>query len=638
MEKKLKGDSCNKGTVYSFVDLLYKIDYNFQLKIILQENNTVIIHKATFKTLINFADISVVYLSSCDDYKLVTRCHTIYKKCSALYVLNSPCCVKLLYTGLLHKDVVPNEIFIYDEIRGYPMSRIFIYDEICGYPMSSWIKLLSLQHKISAVLAVNNVMVGIHPSSEQIALALQLQPSPNTLILSAVDNSSVFYQVTDALAFLHTQWIKIDFAGCNIGDIECEILHRAFKYKNCLTFRKLSISLNKLSVSGIHDLVGIVLIGRIEKLDINGTNGALFDVFLYCLVKNLIHRHQSLFLFVEYNWKIFLIICSANWNEVTTKLNAPISELYIINCDLRSINIIRDLHDLCFLIRLCIINGSVSETVIINIIQSLLNKTVEVSISNIRIIDNDRMMRNLITSKEFYRDIKLSLVLSTEHWICICVYNVTKYRLKLIHQYFVNQTPLDCHGITIVTKLVQTSGNKMYMFENNLLKVVRLCAEVLLVIDATNIIAPLSNTTSVNTIEIDNYSVTNKVADILGDILQRETQLQEVCLTENDLQTDDAITITTALHNTVTLTMLSIYDNGITDGVAYHIATVISHNIHLQELNLGGNCLQASGAIKIARSLQKISSLTKLYINHNSITHEATDDIAAAISCNTKLE
>ena len=43
--------------------------------------------------------------------------------------------------------------------------------------------------------------------------------------------------------------------------------------------------------------------------------------------------------------------------------------------------------------------------------------------------------------------------------------------------------------------------------------------------------------------------------------------------------------------------------------------------------------------MKIARSLQKITSLTKLYSNHNSITHEATDDIiiAAAISCNTRL-
>ena len=35
--------------------------------------------------------------------------------------------------------------------------------------------------------------------------------------------------------------------------------------------------------------------------------------------------------------------------------------------------------------------------------------------------------------------------------------------------------------------------------------------------------------------------------------------------------------------------------------------------------------------IKIVTSLQKISSLTKLYINDNNITDEAADDIAAAI-------
>ena len=52
----------------------------------------------------------------------------------------------------------------------------------------------------------------------------------------------------------------------------------------------------------------------------------------------------------------------------------------------------------------------------------------------------------------------------------------------------------------------------------------------------------------------------------------------------------------------------------------------------MQELNLGSNNLQTSGAIKIANSLQMSSSLTKLSIDHNNLTYKAADDIAALIS------
>ena len=333
-----------------------------------------------------------------------------------------------------------------------------------------------------------------------------------------------------------------------------------------------------------------------------------------------------------YYYEISSIVSSTSLNNnIKAVMSNPVSELYIINCELISKEVVS-----CVLKKLCVINGTVFETTLIEILKRLLDKRFEVSISNIKIIDNDWMIRNLIARKEFYCNIKINLLLSTEHWLF--VYNITKYQSKLVNQYFMNQVLLDCHGTTVSTKLDQISGDKMYIFENNLLKVVRLCAEVPHVTDATQIIVALSNTTSVNTIEIDNYIITNKMADNLANILQHETQLQELYLIRNCLLANNAIIIATALHSVKTLTVLCISDNNITDKATDDIATTVSHNINLQELNLGNNNLQASGAIKIARSLQKISSLTKLYINHNGITKEATDDIAAAISCNTKLQ
>ena len=86
------------------------------------------------------------------------------------------------------------------------------------------------------------------------------------------------------------------------------------------------------------------------------------------------------------------------------------------------------------------------------------------------------------------------------------------------------------------------------------------------------------------------------------------------------------------------LTKLHIANANISDEAADDIAAVVSCNIHLQEFDISGNNLRALGAVKTVKSLQKISTLTKLYISNNKITYKAAYDIAAAISCNNKLQ
>ena len=88
--------------------------------------------------------------------------------------------------------------------------------------MNSLIKLISHHHhNLSSVLAVNGTIVGVYPNSEQIALAFQLQPSPTTWIQYTTVSANVLNQIANALAIIHTEWIELDFTGCDIGDIEC---------------------------------------------------------------------------------------------------------------------------------------------------------------------------------------------------------------------------------------------------------------------------------------------------------------------------------------------------------------------------------------------------------------------------------
>ena len=664
----LNNKCSNKKAIYTFLEIFYKINFNWQLQITLIEDDTLIAYKTNFKSinkLMHSANtLQPVYV---DNTKL--KPDVINETCSTLYILDSPDYVKLLHSKLFEKQFTPKELFIYHKVK----------DSL----MNSLIELIShYHHKISAVLVANDVFVALHPSNgKQIALAFQLQPSPSTCVLSTIDNVIVYYQLIDTLTILRNEWIEIDLTGCNIGDLECESMYTHLRFNNySSTVKKLIISFNQLSVSGIRTLVKIILIWRVQELTISGIN----DVLCNCLIKNLISKskHQNIFfLSITYNYKILCIVCNMSWNEIATKANTQASELYIINCDLQ----VSNSKELVFyltishnLLRLCVINGAVSETIIIGILKIFLNKckAVEVSISNVRIDGDVRMTKNFITSRAFCH-IKFSLVLSTGHWLCVC--NATKYQLHFIQQYLLNQTQPVCHSMCFVGKIEQINGNKMYVFKNDQVNLIRLSAKVHQTTGATQIIAALSKTTCLNTIEIDNFSIPSEAAGSLANILQSNTQLQEVYLNGNSFQANDAINILKALqgkptnttiigdvtnkssavlagktnleindpivtadsmnlHSVLTLIKFSVSNDNITEEAADDIAAVISCNIHLQELDLGSNNLQTSGIIRIAKSLQKISSLTKLYINHNNITHEAAGDIAAAISCNTKLQ
>ena len=306
----------SRECIFTFIQLLYKIDFNWKVKITLWENDIMILHKAEFESLDKFISstnkISAIYLSSCDINELKYDLMKITY--STLHIFNSPDYVELLHTELLHKKVVPNKLFIYGNFKDILMNS-FIE------------QLLHNQHNISANVAANGIIVGIHPNSEQIAQTIQLQPLPTTWILSTTGNTSILYQVIDALTVLPAEWTELNFTGCSIGDIECDVMHRNFRSKKCSTVRKLSISLSKLSISGMHNFVNIVSIWGVRELNINGPDDVSLDHF----INNFTFQHQSDFLSITYNQKVLQIICNTSLNKMTTKMNTQAFGLCIIN-------------------------------------------------------------------------------------------------------------------------------------------------------------------------------------------------------------------------------------------------------------------------------------------------------------------
>ena len=180
----------------------------------------------------------------------------------------------------------------------------------------------------------------------------------------------------------------------------------------------------------------------------------------------------------------------------------------------------------------------------------------------------------------------------------------------------------------------------VYVFENSQLKLVSLHSDTQKheLESATHFINKFNNITTLNTIKIINFGISEETAGDLANVLYHNTQLQEIYLNGNNLQTVSVIEIFKGLKAVSALQVISISKNNITNEAADDIAAVFSCNMDIQELNLGGNDLRMLGIIKIAKGLQKNSSLKKLFIDHNNITDEAADDIAAGILCNSDLQ
>ena len=83
---------------------------------------------------------------------------------------------------------------------------------------------------------------------------------------------------------------------------------------------------------------------------------------------------------------------------------------------------------------------------------------------------------------------------------------------------------------------------------------------------------------------------------------------------------------------------LSFHDNCITDKAADDIATAITCNVHLQELDIGRNKFCVLGALTISGALQKLFTLQKLCFDYENIAKVAARDIAIAICHNNDLK
>ena len=92
------------------------------------------------------------------------------------------------------------------------------------------------------------------------------------------------------------------------------------------------------------------------------------------------------------------------------------------------------------------------------------------------------------------------------------------------------------------------------------------------------------------------------------------------------------------MQSTSSLIEFRVTNSTIDSEAADDIAEAVSHNTKLQQFCFRDNNLETAGAIKIVRALHNTSALTNFSISNNNIGCEAADDIATILSRNTKIQ
>ena len=113
---------------------------------------------------------------------------------------------------------------------------------------------------------------------------------------------------------------------------------------------------------------------------------------------------------------------------------------------------------------------------------------------------------------------------------------------------------------------------------------------------------------------ISKNNIGQEAADDIAAVLSHNSKLEELYLSGNNLQSSGTIKITQGLQSIFHLTIFYIYNNDINEEAADDIANVLSHNTNLQELHLSRNNLQSAGIMKIAKGLQSVLNLTMLIV------------------------
>ena len=299
-------DLCFNGSksdliIDTFTRILHKINSNNHLrdlKIALREKYTIIAYNVEYTCIFGHVVLThpgyplrAVYFNNCiiseTEYEIF--CKSVFvASLISLYIYNCYLgvhCLTMLFTELSCKEVFIHTLHDIDT--------------------NSLADPISKQESCSTILVAKNVILGYKPTTNQIAVALQLDPSINAFKLMNYNGTfDTFNQIMMLLVSTSIKWTELDLSNCNIGEIEYDTFCKYLKsMKHFSKVNVLKVSSEKLTMSVLSKLREISLVWKVQELVFCGNRH---------FIKNFCTNTTSgkLSLLVTYNSKKVLFICN----------------------------------------------------------------------------------------------------------------------------------------------------------------------------------------------------------------------------------------------------------------------------------------------------------------------------------------
>ena len=652
----------------TLIGILHKMNSNNHLrdlKIALREKDTLIAYNVNYNcildkiVLLTHRDypLRAFHLNNCiiseKEYRSLFK-NAAIASLTSLYVHNcnfGEGCLTILFTKLSCK-----EIFIHT---------------LCDITVDGLATLMSRQEHQSTLLVAKNMILGHKPTTKQIAIALQLNASINALkLINYKGTFDTLNQITRMMVNSSINWTELDLADCSIREFEYDVLYRFFKALKCFsTVTVLKLPSDRITPSVLLKLVRISIMWKVQEIVFCGNGCCISKQFVsrftnFCINKTL----EKISLSVACNHKKVHLICNFSWDKID---DIPkVSTLYFINCRrLSSIKIdsVTSFVNLPVghISQIYIINSTLYENDILNFLEILVNRRLELSICYIAMPIDNEILSSFIMKKETFHQSKFSFVAVMKNFMC--GYNPTIDQLDLLQSQKLCDLEYAVVSLAVMSYIKQMHKRMLFVFKNKKLTALHYVGMENVNVEAANSIAAivshndcelrsldltdinvqasdmliiakgLKEISSLKAISMSNNCITETTVGDITVALSHNSQLQELEISSNDLQVSGAKTLAKNLHDITTLTKFCISNNNIIEEAADDIADFISHNTQLQELDISSNLLQTSGVKTLVKVLCNIT-LTKFCISNNNITEEAAGDIAVALSHSTQLE
>ena len=459
---------------FTFIKMLHKITcskWNWQLRIILREKDVLIAHKVNYRYISEKITVDqppkAIFLSDCnitgvEHLLLYDTKATLTNLC----ILNSYI-DESWFTRLNINLVLCKEIFIH--------TLYHINIDGLGF----------FRKNSSTVLVTKSMILGCNPSTEQMALALQLEPSIDVFKLSKCQRDfDCFRQIVTLLTTNQINWTKLDLVNCYLGEIECEILWNNLKInKDSLsTVQTLKVSSKQLTIPLVADFIKIVLMWKVQQLIFCGINHTVYEYFVtkfknFCCMNAATNDHdlEEVFLSITYSSKKNIYFCNCSWNHIIGLLESCTgTTLNIFNCCFPMQAKIVNISELSCITKLHIINSNLHENTIVDMLETFVKRKVEISIFNISINVHGKALYNFITSKKFVYRSRLNVVVSMKSFMC--GYSTTEDQLYLLQSQKLSD--LEESVVALLSDTKSIYDKELFVFQNNQLIALHLVGKV----------------------------------------------------------------------------------------------------------------------------------------------------------------